>query len=304
MKIYSPAVLEALRESLWTAYWFKGDLKSFVSHVAVPTLVANRLPWDQPKRVIVRELVDALAADQLTTKPVLDAIIGALVEQDASFPRLAKLEDGPRKVREARTAQARLKELVGVTTIAERAEHARADQRTEAARASAQAKARSEELRALRTRFHDLAMSTDTQRRGYQFQELLRDLFALYDLEPRGSFAYAGEQTDGRLILDGTVFLVEARWTAARSDPREVREFRTKVHDKLDSTLGLFISMAGFTDEAVTSASGGGRILVLLMDGPDLAAVFEGHVGLVDLLHRKRRHASDGGGAMYRAGQQ
>src|SRR6185436_11099256 len=120
------------------------------------------------------------------------------------------------------------------------------------------------------------------QRRGLEFQPLLRDLFALYDLDPRGAFARPGEQTDGSIRLDGLVFLIEARWTEALTAPGEVREFRSKLQDKLDSTLGLMVSMAGFTDEAVASASQGGRFHILLMDGADLAPVFQSLHDLAD----------------------
>jgi hypothetical protein len=75
-----------------------------------------------------------------------------------------------------------------------------------------------------------------------------------------------------------------------------------KVHDKLDNTLGLMISMSGFTEDAVNAAAAGGRMLVILMDGLDLARVFQGLDDLADVLRRKLRHAAEKGGALYRAG--
>lgn len=148
----------------------------------------------------------------------------------------------------------------------------------------------------------ELTSLADTQRRGYRFQDLLRDLFALNDLDPRGAFARPGEQTDASISLGDTVMLVEARWTETLTSPGEVREFRTKVHDKLDNTLGLMVSMAGFTSEAIDSASGGGRMVVVLMDGQDLASIFQGLTDLVEVLRRKLRHAAEVGHALYRVG--
>ena len=146
--------------------------------------------------------------------------------------------------------------------------------------------------------------SSDPHRRGYEFQTLLRDLFALYDLEPTGSFAIPGQQTDGAIKLDGTVMLIEARWKNDLTPPGEVREFRTKVHEKLDGTLGLFVSMSGFGEEAVNAATGGGsRMVVILADGADLAPVFSGNDDLVEVLRRKHRFASERGIALHRPGQ-
>ena len=109
------------------------------------------------------------------------------------------------------------------------------------------------------------------------------------------------DETDGSIALDGVVLLVEAKWTATPAEPRQVREFSAKVYSKLDSTLGLLICMSGFTQQAIEAANDG-RMLLLLMDGQDLARIFEGVDDLVDVLKRKRRHAAEKGQALYRIG--
>lgn len=302
LKTYSPAVIDALAECLRTVYWFKNELKSFLLRVGVDPRTVSALPWDGYKRHAIRALLDRLSTEPASGKPILDKLLDGIVEQDERFPHLAGLDDGERRVSDARRAVHHLKDLLGTVSVAERASQARLERRTEAERAAIEASARRADLGRLNDRFLALCVSEDSQRRGYDLQDLLRDLFALHDLDPRGSFARPGEQTDGSITLDGTVLLIEARWTRTLTDPREVREFRTKVHDKLDNTLGLMISMSGFTDEAISSAAGGGRMVVVLMDGQDLASVFAGLTDLVDLLHRKLRHAAETGNAMYRIG--
>lgn len=302
LKTYSPAVIDALAECLRTVYWFKNDLKSFLLRVGVEPRTMSALPWGGYKRHAIRALLDQLSAEPASGKPILDKLLDGIVEQGDDFPHLARLDDGKRRVADARAAVRHLKDLLGTVTVAERATQARLERRTEAERAAGQARARRADLAQLNERFVALCMSEDSQRRGYDLQDLLRDLFALHDLDPRGSFARPGEQADGSITLDGTVLLIEARWTGALTDPREVREFRTKVHDKLDNTLGLMISMSGFTDEAISSAAGGGRMVVVLMDGQDLASVFTGLTDLVEVIQRKLRHAAETGNAMYRVG--
>ena len=62
----------------------------------------------------------------------------------------------------------------------------------------------------------------------------------------------------------------------------------------LENTLGLFLSINGFSDDAVKAHSTGRRLMIL-MDSSDLMAVIEGRIDLIQLLLRKRRHASQTG---------
>lgn len=138
-----------------------------------------------------------------------------------------------------------------------------------------------------------LASSNEPQQRGLDFQTWLRDLFALHDLEPRGSFASTGEQIDGSIRVDGQTLLVEARWTKELVAPDGVRDFVGKFERKLDNTLGLMISVEGFTEAASSKATSGGRLLAIFMDGRDIILVLDGLADFRHLLARKLRHAAE-----------
>jgi hypothetical protein len=120
------------------------------------------------------------------------------------------------------------------------------------------------------------------------------DLFELFDLDPKASFRNTGEQIDGAFSLDGTDYLFEAKWeqTLARADVLDV--FASKVRRKLENTLGVFLSIVGFSPDGITAHSAGGAVIIL-MDGADLMAVFEERIDFVSLLLRKKRHASQTG---------
>jgi hypothetical protein len=62
----------------------------------------------------------------------------------------------------------------------------------------------------------------------------------------------------------------------------------------LDNTLGLFLSVNGFSPDGITAHSLG-RKVVLLMDGSDVMAVLDGRIEFPELLKRKRRHAAQTG---------
>lgn len=300
-KVYSAQVVGALAESLRTIYWFATDLKSFLIRCGVKPADVSRLDWKY-KRTAVRELLDELAALGPSGTAMIAALIGGVVEQDDGFPHLARLDDGKTKVSEARDAVRALKALLGHHTVVAHADAARAERRTEAERLRAEHGERVDALAKLRLRFMTLAASTDFQQRGLDFQPWLRDLFALHDLEPRGSFASTGEQIDGSVRVEGQTLLVEARWTKALVGPDGVRDFVGKFEHKLDNTLGLMISVDGFTEAATTKATSGGRLLAVFMDGPDIIAVLDGLLDLRQLLVRKLRHAAEKGEPMYRIG--
>lgn len=57
------------------------------------------------------------------------------------------------------------------------------------------------------------------QRRGYEYERFLTDLFAAYDLTPRSPFKQTGEQIDGSFRLHGETYLVEAKWLCDRTHP-------------------------------------------------------------------------------------
>ncbi|WP_437801293.1 restriction endonuclease [Sorangium sp. So ce693] len=301
-KIYSPQVFEALAESLRTIYWYTNDLKSFLIRCGVPREHVARLDWTY-KRTAVRELLDDLAVHGATGTKLVGNLIGGVVEQDERFPHLAKLDDGRAKVRDAREAVRDLKNLLGHQTVVAHAEAARAENRTEAERRRAEKQQWTETLATLKHRFMALGGMTDHNQRGLKFQLWLRELFALHDLEPRGSFASIGEQIDGSIRIDGQTLLVEARWTKDRVAPEGVRDFVGKFEQKLDNTLGLMVSIQGFTDAAGAKATSSGRLLTIFMDGQDIYPVLDGLVDLRQLLSRKLRHAAEKGEPMYRIGQ-
>ncbi|MGI8400910.1 MAG: hypothetical protein ACR2NS_04790 [Gemmatimonadaceae bacterium] len=283
----------ALKEALCSVYWYKSDLRSFVqASVAAPALLA-KLNWSNYKRQIVSDLVDALCADQERHLADLTQLCTQLLEFK-SFPHLSKLDGGEEKVRRATHAVAQLRDLVEPHTAARDEEAAIKERQKVAAeklRSNAAVRARLEELK---ERYQLLAVAGDAQRRGYDLEKLLYDLFELFDLDPKASFKNTGEQIDGAFSLEGTDYLFEARWRNDPSDIGQLDGFASKVTRKLENTLGIFLSINGFSPEGV-AAHTKARPNIILMDGADLMAVLEERIDFVVLLLRKRRHAAHTG---------
>jgi len=294
MKRLSPAAVVALEEALTAIYHYKNDLRRFLEIAIKNKTLVDRYHWENTgvyKRQIVRELVGLLCGDQDRYLPALTQLCLAVVELN-SFEHLARLDDGARRVREAKTAVTNLRELVEPHKEAKDEElEARERQRRANERLKQNSAVRAK-LAEIKAEFYALATSDGKQERGYQLEKILRGLFDLFDLDPKASFKITGEQIDGGFAFQGTDYLLEARWTKTLQDASALYEFDGKVRRKLDNTLGLFLAINGFSAEALPAVGAGDRPRVILMDGADLVAVLDERIELGALILRKKQHAA------------
>ena len=152
-------------------------------------------------------------------------------------------------------------------------------------------------LAELRKAYTVLEQSTDKQSRGYALERLVAKLIdiCIGNCSP----AYRTQQVwaDGSVAqidaafcyLDTQYFRVETKWKNDPVTPSEIVLFR----DKLDVTGvgGLFISVNGFTREAVVKAAAlRGEREMLLMDGQELKHVLNGCPSFDEALRVKRQH--------------
>jgi hypothetical protein len=93
----------------------------------------------------------------------------------------------------------------------------------------------------------------------------------------RHGYRIDNEQIDGSFRYQSFDYLVEARWRAQPASESDLVALQRKVDKKLDSTRGIFISMAGFVPEAVSQFVRNAPANVILIDGQDLALILEGY---------------------------
>jgi hypothetical protein len=145
-----------------------------------------------------------------------------------------------------------------------------------------------QKLAALLSDFMNLLSQQDENKRGYALEGLLNGLFNLFELHPHSSFRRRGEQIDGAFVLDREHFLLEAKWQKAQCNLADLRDLDGAVSSSLDNTLGLFVSISGYTEPALSGYVEGNRPRLICMDGADLMMVLEGRIDLPDLLSRKK----------------
>ena len=292
-KQISPAAIQALKEALTLVYWYKSDLRSFLSQCLSDPTVLSRLNWSDYKRNIVGTLIDHLAKHQDVYQRDLIRIMSAVC-QVTDFSHLCKLEDGQSKATDAENAVKALRaQFAGHQHLEEEAKNAERRRRETHAKVM-QVNAVQQQLEDFKATFFQLIESENPHQRGFSLEKVIRGLFDLFDLDPKASFKITGEQIDGAFSFEGTDYLLEAKWQSELVPAKELDSLAGKLSRKLENTLGLFLSINGFSEDAI-KAHASGRRLTILMDGSDLMAVLEGRIDLVQLLLRKRRHAAETG---------
>jgi len=292
-KKISVAAIQALKEALSLVYWYKSELRSFLSQSLSDASVLSRLNWNDYKRNIVATLIDHLSKNEEVYQNDLIRLMVEVCKVN-DFSHLKKLEDGVKKANEAMAAvQALSAQLEGHQNIQEE-ERIAEERREKAHKRLMQINAVQDQLEELKSEFLKLVGAENPQQRGFALEKVLNGLFELFDLDPKASFRITGEQIDGAFSFEGTDYLIEAKWQQKPLTAKELDGLTGKLSRKLENTLGLFISINGFSEEAVNTHSSGRR-LVILMDGSDLMAVLEGRIDLVQLLLRKRRKAAETG---------
>ena len=133
------------------------------------------------------------------------------------------------------------------------------------------------------------------RQRGRDFERILHAMFAQADLSPRTSFRPQGEEIDGSFLYKGRVLLLEAKWTDKPLPASSIYQFRGKVEGKLVGTIGVFISMGGFSEDTIDALVAGKVINTILFSGDDMRAISYEQLTIVDALDRKLRAAAEGG---------
>ena len=162
-------------------------------------------------------------------------------------------------------------------------------------RAVAVRRQRREALDGMKSEFQILHAMTDRQAAGLKLEKLLEWLFDHFGLEPEGAFRVVGEQIDGAFRHENEDYLLEARWRKELAEPKDLYAFERKVHGKSKFTRGLFLSVNGFSPDAVPALVKGNAGVFVMMDGAHLVRVLEGQVELPTLLTRMMRHLNTRG---------
>lgn len=298
-KISSSAIL-ALKEALIAIYWRKKDLRQFIELTLENPLIVSTIDWNEnTKYESVSQLIDRMSKKQDLFQTDLLKLIQEVGNID-DFSHLEYWDDSKAKIKKAKDSVLKLRnQAIGYfETIAELK---KAEDRRELNQEKLKTSiSYQQKLEDLKMNFYEIASNPNSQKKGFQFEKFLNELFNFFDLDPKSAFKIIGEQIDGAFTFDNNDYLLEAKWQEkSEINAADLYAFGGKISGKLKNTLGLFISLGPYSKDCTETGSPIAKSMIL-MDGMDLMQVLEGRIRLNDLILIKRRHASQTGEIYYR----
>ena len=290
----TPHYISLVYEACLKSFWRRKALAKFLRQCGVSQRFLQGWAPDESKRDVLDRLFLRLPSSD-RGRSALVRMAGFLMEQE-SFPDLKNWEDSATKLEEAQDAVSQLRRHHSKQQEEIRSEKDKAEARMRFAELQRQATRSQQTLRSLNDRLDTLAQSLGTQKAGYDFEVWFFDLLDFSEISNRKPYVHKGRQIDGSVTVSGTTYLVELKFTAGQADATAIDSFYKKITTKADNTMGVMVSISGYSSVAMQEASGE-RTPMLLLDHSHLYMVLGGIMGLGDLIDRVRRHASQTGEA-------
>jgi hypothetical protein len=246
---------------------------------------------DETGRALSKRQIAPLLIEECETRQQGQKVIRRIIEIAATWSGFHLADDEYA----ARATVQKARELLGIIETMEARESkaretARQQELANLGREKADLMKRHSEL--LLMMFDDLAVSEDPQRRGFLLQELLNRLFDIYEIPVYRSFTRnaGAEQIDGAFKLEGWHYIVECRWREKLADVRQLDGLLGQVGRSGKQTLGMFLSINGWSANVPPLIRQNSDKCLFLMDGYDLRCVLALQADYRDLLFAKLAH--------------
>ena len=280
---------------------FDAALRSFLRKKALSAFlqgskIGNLPAWlpDESKRDYLSRVFELLRRSERGREKILE--LAQFVAEQTAFPDLLGWEETTEKVDGATRSVAALKRYLHEQDESLVSQQQRENARRELRDAQAKARTSQESLESLSDRLGELSGDLGTPEAGRGFEKWFYSLMQFSEIAARRPYAVERRQIDGSITIGDTTYLVECKFTAEKSGAGDVDIFRAKVESKADNTMGILVSISGFSSVAIQSASGK-KTPLLLLDHTHLYRVLGGASSFRDVVERVRRHSSQTGEA-------
>ncbi|MDC9598005.1 restriction endonuclease [Xenorhabdus anantnagensis] len=290
----TPRLIELTYEAVLKSYWRRNALRKFLLASNISNSFVSAWPDDESKR----DLLDRLFEKLQTTdkgKAVISLMARSLSEQ-SSFPDLRNWEDSTQKIQDAQKAAQELKVYLKQQDEEAQSKKERSEIK-ERARIERELIQRSlMDKRKLQQLLDVMHSRVGTQEGGYEFEEWFYQLLNFCEIQNRKPYKTDGRQIDGSLTYEGTTYLVELKFTKDQSGAQEIDSLKAKVNKMADNTMGIMVSISGYSSVAISEASGS-KTTLIIMDASHLYLFLSGAMSFGEIISRVRRHASQTGEA-------
>ncbi len=288
----TPHLIQLTYEAVLKSFWRKETLRKFLRESNIAEAHLSSWGNEESKRAFLDRTFESLQKS-VKGKSVICQMANSLAEQIV-FPDLRNWEDSDKKIADAAKAVSDLKTLLARQSEEIRSERDIEEAKTRSRQEREKIQRSQTDLVKLNSRLTELLPLIGTQKGGYDFQDWFYDLVTYAEIETRRPYVTTGRQIDGSITLDGTTYLVELKFTASQAAATDIDIFKSKVESKADNTMGVFISMSGYSSVAIADASGR-KTALLLLDASHIFLALTGTIRLGEVIQRIRRHASQTG---------
>lgn len=281
--------IDLVQDALLKSFWRKNALLNFLRRHRIAESFLATWQETETKRVFVGRLFPKLESDSKGAQVIKQ--MGASLSDQVKFPDLEGWEDAPAKIQLAKEAIVALRHYLN--TQKKNADDAKTREETrKAAHQRMQETIRKRQsLETLAEKLKELSRRIGTAEAGYEFQDWFFDVVDFFEMTNRRPYSSGGRQIDGSVTVEGTTYLTELKFTRQQAGAPDVDTFLAKVNDKADNTMGVMISMSGYSSTAVEQASGR-KTPIILLDHGHVYLVLNGNWTLEEVVSRVRRHAS------------
>jgi hypothetical protein len=138
--------------------------------------------------------------------------------------------------------------------------------------------------------FDEMSQSNNKQQnRGFLLQDFLTRVFNLYNITIQKNFQRneGAEQIDGAFKLEGWHYLVECRWRCDPTNTRELDGLLGQIGRSGRQTMGLFLSINGWSENVPKLLKQNTEKSILLMDGYDLRTTLARQIDMRAFINAK-----------------
>lgn len=281
--------IDLVQDALLKSFWRKNALLNFLRRHKIAESFLATWQETETKRVFVGRLFPKLESDSKGAQ-VIKRMAASLSEQ-AKFPDLEGWEDAQTKIQSAKEAIAALRHYLNKQKQEVDDTNAREETRKAAHQRMQETIKKHKTLESLSEHLKELSKQIGTAEAGYRFQDWFFDVVDFFEMTNRRPYTSGGRQIDGSVTVEGTTYLTELKFTREQAGAPDVDTFLAKVNDKADNTMGIMVSMSGYSSTAIEQASGR-KTLIILLDHGHVYLVLSGSWTLEEVVSRVRRHAS------------
>jgi Restriction endonuclease len=286
----TPYYINLVYDACLKSFWRKKALSKFLRQVGISEAFVSAWGPDESKRDFLDRLfVELPKSDQ--GRSALIRMSTYLMDQQ-SFPDLQGWEDSSEKIKAANEAVSALRVHHSRQQDEVRSEENRLKAKKEFLKRQEEISRSQQTLQKLNDRLNAIG----TQHAGYDFQQWFYDLLDFSEVPNRRPYVHNGRQIDGSVTVSATTYLIELKFTAEQVGAPDIDSFHKKVTTKADNTMGIMVSISGYSSIARQEASGE-RTPLLLLDHQHIYLILGGIMGFGEVVDRVRRHASQTGEA-------